>query len=449
MRVSVASRLVAVTGRGATVRAHPSARACAAPVNGTTPATGAAAAGSQSYDYSVVAVPRTEGVFDGTWTQADRNLVAAASRDATAGPPADEATVTLLGMSRSELTSFAIAEGQSAFRGQQLYDALYSKARYVHTLDDISTLPAAWRASLRDRGVTVGRSTIHAVSRSSDGTAKLLLRVADGRVVETVGIPEDEASKKRLTVCVSSQVGCPMRCTFCATGKGGFARNLRAHEVVDQVLHIEELFQRRASHVVFMGMGEPCLNLRHVLAAHRALNEDVGIGQRCMTISTVGVPNALAKLAEAGLQSTLAVSLHAPDQKTREAIIPSAKAYPLDALLADCVAYNTATGRRITFEYTLLAGVNDSEAQAKQLAQTLAKFGLQSHVNVIPYNPVDESQFERPSNNACRRFTDALQAAGCGASVRRTRGSDAAAACGQLRNEYQRKAGPVATPREM
>ena len=423
-------------------------------MNGTTPATGAAAAGAQSYDYSVVAVPRTEGVFDGSWTQADRDLVTAASRDATAGPPADEgqAPVTLLGMSRAELTSFAIAEGQSAFRGQQLYDALYNKARYAHTLDDISTLPAAWRASLRERGVTIGRSTIHAVSRSSDGTAKLLLRVADGRVVETVGIPEDEASKKRLTVCVSSQVGCPMRCTFCATGKGGFARNLRPHEVVDQVLHIEELFQRRASHVVFMGMGEPCLNLRGVLAAHRALNEDVGIGQRCMTISTVGVPNALAKLAEAGLQSTLAVSLHAPDQKTREAIIPSAKAYPLDALLADCVAYNTATGRRITFEYTLLAGVNDSEAQAKLLALTLSKFGLQSHVNVIPYNPVDDAQFERPSNNACRRFTDALQAAGCGASVRRTRGSDAAAACGQLRNEFQKRTGPVAQlaqPREM
>ena len=434
MRVSVACRLAAVGGRG-TVRAPPSARVCATPVEGSTPA---------AFDYSIVAVPRTEGVFDGSWTQADRDLVTAASRDATAAPPADEAGVALLGMSRSELTAFAVADGQSAFRGQQLYDALYSKARYVHTLDDISTLPAAWRASLRERGVTVGRSTVHAVARSTDSTAKLLLRVADGRVVETVGIPEDESSRKRLTVCVSSQVGCPMRCTFCATGKGGFARNLKAHEVVDQVLHIEELFQRRASHVVFMGMGEPCLNLRHVLAAHRALNEDVGIGQRCMTISTVGVPNALAKLAEAGLQSTLAVSLHAPDQATREAIIPSAKAYPLDALLKDCVAYNTATGRRITFEYTLLAGVNDSEAHARKLAALLSSHGLQSHVNVIPYNPVDDAQFDRPSNNACRRFTDALTAAGCGASVRRTRGSDAAAACGQLRNEFQKKAGPVA-----
>lgn len=400
-----------------------------------------------SYDYSVVAVPRT--VPDGVWTQADRDLVSSASRESDAGPPGEtderpHQVTALLGMSREQLTQFAVSEGQPAFRGRQLYDALYSKERPLHSLNDVSTLPADWRASFAARGVTVGRSTVHARASSSDGTTKLLLRLDDGRVVETVGIPSEEASRKRLTVCVSSQVGCPMRCTFCATGKGGFARNLQTHEIVDQVLHIEELFGRRASHVVYMGMGEPCLNLRHVLASHRALNEDVGISQRSITISTVGVPNSLARLASAGLQSTLAVSLHAPDQATREKIIPSAKAYPMDALLTDCVAYNAATGRRITFEYTLLAGVNDSEAQARQLAATLSKFGLQSHVNLIPFNPITDGAFDRPSNNACRRFLDILTASGCGASVRRTRGSDAAAACGQLRNQFQARAGPTA-----
>ncbi len=193
-----------------------------------------------------------------------------------------------------------------------------------------------------------------------------------------------------------------------------------------------------------MGMGEPLLNLRGVLAAHRALNEDVGIAARSITISTVGVPNAIGRLAAAGLQSTLAVSLHAPDQVLRERIIPSAKAYPLHALLQDCAAYNAATGRRISFEYTLLQGVNDSPQQAKQLAALLSRYGLAGHVNLIPYNPVADAEFGRPSGNACARFADTLRSAGCGASVRQTRGSDAAAACGQLRNAFQSKAGPLA-----
>ena len=224
---------------------------------------------SAAYDYSVVAVPRT--VPDGVWTQADGELVKAASRESDAGPPAGEEEETrkptaLLGMSRDQLTRFAVSEGQPAFRGKQLYEALYSKERPLHSLDEISTLPADWRASFASRGIIVGRSSVHARAESSDGTTKLLLKLSDGRVVETVGIPAEESNRKRLTVCISSQVGCPMRCTFCATGKGGFARNLQTHEIVDQVLHIEELFERRASHIVYMGMGEPCLNLRHVLA---------------------------------------------------------------------------------------------------------------------------------------------------------------------------------------
>ena len=167
-----------------------------------------------------------------------------------------------------------------------------------------------------------------------------------------------------------------MRCTFCATGAGGFARNLSPAEIVDQVLHVQEEFGRRASHVVFMGMGEPMLNLRSVLASQRALNADVGISARSMTISTVGVPNTLARLAAAGLPCTLAVSLHAPDQALRERIIPSAKAYPLQALLEDCAAYQTATGRRVSFEYTLLARVNDSTQHAAALAALLRRYKL-------------------------------------------------------------------------
>mmetsp|Transcript_12871 Transcript_12871/g.44682 ORF Transcript_12871/g.44682 Transcript_12871/m.44682 type:complete len:247 (+) Transcript_12871:726-1466(+) len=232
-----------------------------------------------------------------------------------------------------------------------------------------------------------------------------------------------------------------MRCTFCATGKGGFARNLRPHEIVDQVLAVEEEFRgRRATNVVFMGMGEPMLNMSAVVSAVRCLNEDVGIGARGITISTVGVPNTIRRLAEHKLQCTLAVSLHAPSQELRRALVPSAAAYPLDALLADCQAYFEATGRRVTFEYTLMKGENDSEECASALADAMnGALGRGSHVNLIPWNPVDESEYRRPSKAAVDAFAKRLQQARVTTSVRHTRGLDAAAACGQLRNRHQKK----------
>ena len=204
---------------------------------------------------------------------------------------------------------------------------------------------------------------------------------------------EDETPgrRRRFTVCVSSQVGCAMRCSFCATGRQGFRRNLTSDEIVNQVLSMEDVFGRRATNVVMMGMGEPLLNLREVLRAHRCLNRDVGIGGRYFTISTVGVPNALSKLATHRLQATLAVSLHAPTQELRERLIPSAKAFPLDALLEEVRMYRKATGRRVTFEYTLLAGENDSEDHARALAKLLrSKVGRGCHINLLPWNPVAE-----------------------------------------------------------
>ncbi len=219
---------------------------------------------------------------------------------------------------------------------------------------------------------------------------KLLLGTADGLAVETVGIPTGD----RLTVCVSSQVGCPMACRFCATGKGGLQRSLAAHEIVDQVLHVREVMGRRPSHVVFMGMGEPLLNVDAVLAAIDCLGQDLGIGQRRLTVSTVGVPRALPALAERALerlgraQFTLAVSLHAPDQPLRQELIPTASAYPIEQLLEDCRHWVAVTGRRVSFEYILLGGLNDRPRQADALASLLR--GFQSHVNLIAYNPIEE-----------------------------------------------------------
>ena len=329
----------------------------------------------------------------------------------------------LLGANLAELTEWVQQQGQPAYRGRQLHEWIYQKG--VRSLSDISTFPKHWRSTLTE--VSIGRSTLHYRSVAADDAVKYLLRLADGQIIETVGIP----TEKRLTVCVSTQVGCPMACDFCATGKGGFNRNLARHEIIDQVLTVQEDFQRRVSHIVFMGMGEPLLNLENVLPAIQSLNEDVGIGQRLMTLSTVGIPGRIRQLAQHHLQVTLAVSLHASNQNLRTQLIPSARPYPLKALLAECREYVQLTGRRVTFEYVLLAGVNDLPAQAEELAQLLR--GFQSHVNLIPYNPIQEVEYQRPSRDRIQAFASVLKQRQIAVSVRYSRGLEADAACGQLR----------------
>ncbi|MFW6359815.1 MAG: 23S rRNA (adenine(2503)-C(2))-methyltransferase RlmN [Chroococcales cyanobacterium] len=331
--------------------------------------------------------------------------------------------VPLLAMSPDELTEWVQQQGQPAYRGKQLHSWLYSKG--ARSLMDISVFPKQWREAIAD--YPIGRSTIHYRSIAPDATRKYLLKLADGLIIETVGIP----SQKRLTVCVSSQVGCPMDCDFCATGKGGYTRNLKHSEIVDQVLTVAEDFQQRVSNVVFMGMGEPLLNLKEVVAAVHSLNKDVGIGQRSLTISTVGLPNRIRELAEHSLQVTFAVSLHASNQRLREQLIPSANHYPLHQLLADCREYVEITKRRVTFEYILLAGVNDLPQHAVELAQHLR--GFQTHVNLIPYNPIQEAEYQRPSQSRIQTFTDILRRENIQVSVRYSRGLEADAACGQLR----------------
>lgn len=329
----------------------------------------------------------------------------------------------LLGKSLEELTDWVQQQGQPAYRGKQLYQWLYEKGAL--SLLEISVFPKQWREKLAD--YPIGRSNIHYCSTAPDRTRKYLLKLADNLVIEAVGIP----TAKRLTVCVSSQVGCPMACDFCATGKGEFARNLKSHEIVDQVLTVQEDFQQRVSHVVFMGMGEPLINIDEVIAAVKCLNRDVGIGQRSLTVSTVGLPQRIIQLAHHQLQITLAVSLHASNQKLREKLIPSATHYSLKDLLDECREYVKITGRRISFEYILLAGVNDLPEHASELAQHLR--GFQSHVNLIPYNPISEVDYKRPSTERINNFMDVLRREHIAVSVRYSRGLEADAACGQLR----------------
>lgn len=357
---------------------------------------------------------------------------ATAVLDAAGAAPAAERP--LLGQSLAELTAWAVAHGQPAFRGQQLHSWLYQKG--VTNLEQITVLPKRWRAELAD--VPIGCSQVHYRSVSPDGTVKYLLRLADGHVIEAVGMP----TAKRLTVCVSSQVGCPMACDFCATGKGGFLRNLETHEIVDQVLAVQRDFGQRVSHIVFMGMGEPLLNTENVVAAIACLNQDVGISQRAMTLSTVGIPGRIRRLAQRQLQVTLAVSLHASNQVQRQQLIPSAQQYPLEDLLQECRDYVQQTGRRISFEYILLANLNDQPQHALELARHLR--GFQSHVNLIPYNPISEADYQRPSEGRIRDFVKALQQQHIAVSVRYSRGLDKDAACGQLRASKVGSAAPAA-----
>jgi 23S rRNA (adenine2503-C2)-methyltransferase len=374
-----------------------------------------------------------------------------AAEAGAASPPAAPQT-PLLGLGLAELEAWAQAQGQPAFRGRQLHDWLY--ARGARSLEAITVLPKAWRQRLEALPVVtvasagpaaeappdpepgrslLGRSRLLHRSDARDGTTKLLLATVDGLSIETVGIPSGE----RLTVCVSSQVGCPMACRFCATGKGGLQRSLAVHEIVDQVLSVREAMGRRPSHVVFMGMGEPLLNSEVVLAAIDCLCRDLCMAQRQITVSTVGVPRTLPTLAEQALnrlgraQFTLAVSLHAPDQRLREELIPTAHTYPIEELLEDCRRYVTITGRRVSFEYILLGGLNDQPRHAAALAALLR--GFQSHVNLIPYNPIEEEEFQRPSPAAVEAFRIALARRHTAVSVRASRGLDQDAACGQLR----------------
>jgi len=352
-------------------------------------------------------------------------------------PLLEEHQRVLLGLSEEELQAFAVELGQSAFRGRQIYDWLYNKG--VRNLNAISALPKAWREDLEQKGFTIGR--LQEIKRlvASDETVKLLLATDDGENVETVGIP----TKQRLTVCISSQIGCAMGCRFCATGKGGFQRSLAIHEIVDQLISVREAMGRRPSHVVFMGMGEPLLNIDAVLSAIRCFNNDLGIGQRRITVSTVGLPEAIPRLAELALkrlgraQFTLAVSLHAPNQELREKLIPTAKSYPIRSLLADCRDYLSITGRRVSFEYILLGDINDRLEHAEALADLVG--GFQSHVNLISYNPIEGEKFKRPKFNAINAFQNVLERRGVAVSFRPSRGLDQSAACGQLRHQHAKE----------
>ncbi|HEX8834925.1 MAG TPA: 23S rRNA (adenine(2503)-C(2))-methyltransferase RlmN [Abditibacteriaceae bacterium] len=342
----------------------------------------------------------------------------------------------LLGQNTSQLEATLKTLGEPAFRGRQIASWIYKKgAADFSAMTDLSQ-------KLRERLAAECTLDFPAVAtrwNSNDGSTKLLLEMNDGERIETVRLPYPE----RMSVCVSSQAGCAMACAFCATGLGGFRRNLSVAEIIAQPLLAMREGQtingaplQAPTHIVFMGMGEPLLNMGNVLPAIHLMHDEIGIPQRHITVSTVGIINGIHRLAEEKLQVTLAVSLHAPEDELRHRLIPtSTKTRVLDIVNA-AKEYHRATGRRVTFEYVLLGGVNDSAALAKRLASLCR--GWPCHVNIIPWNAVPDAKFESaafnaPSATAAREFKATLENAGVAVTQRVQRGADVAAACGQLR----------------
>jgi 23S rRNA (adenine2503-C2)-methyltransferase len=334
--------------------------------------------------------------------------------------------LTRYGATRDELRDLLASWGEPRYRAEQLWAGLWERPRPLAT---ITALPADLRARL---AATLPLAFEPVTEQTDPGgeTRKWLWRATDGAQVETVLM----RSPKRATVCVSSQAGCAMACSFCATGQAGFERHLTGGEIVEQVLRAAHASPQRISNVVFMGMGEPLANVEPVLDAIRRLHEDLGLSARHITVSTVGIVPGMRRLAQEPLPVTLAVSLHAPDDDLRDELVPVNRRYPIADVLDAARDYAARKGRRVTFEYACIEGVNDHPHLADTLARRLQGFPAGAHVNLIPLNRTSGYAGAAPARDRLAAFAKRLAGWGVNATVRRNRGVDIDAACGQLRS---------------
>jgi len=332
-------------------------------------------------------------------------------------------------MDRDELRQALGDRPDARMRASQLALHLYKRAE--DDLSRLTDLPKSLRDELLER-FRVQPLEIATHRTSSDAVDKLLVHGGDGEVFECVLLPYED----RISCCISSQVGCPMGCKFCATGLGGFDRNLEPGEIVGQYLLLQRLSPKRISHVVFMGMGEPLLNLRHVVKSLKLLQKEIGLSYRHITVSTVGLVPQIYELAKEKLPIHLALSLHSAIDEVRDSLMPVNHKWPVEEVMKAMRDYGAATGRKITLEYLLIKGITDTPAQARELARVA--YGAPLVVNLIPFNWVDTEQgFARPENERVRAFRGILEAKGINVTQRIERGHDIAAACGQLAGQHR------------
>ncbi len=337
--------------------------------------------------------------------------------------------------------------GEPSYRTGQITDWLYKNR--VNTIDEMTDMPRSLRTRLMER-FSLGKIDLVRVLGARDTTRKFLFRLADGNLIESVLIPASPAlyggRSDRRTICVSTQVGCAYGCKFCARGLEGFTRNLRANEIVNQITAIEQESGEKIDNVVFMGMGEPLANFENVVRAIRIINAPWGlaIGARRITVSTSGLAPQIRRLAEEPLQIRLAVSLHGATDEVRNQIMPINRRYNVETLLLACDHYFAHTKRRLTFEYILIADVNDTDQQARLLSRHARR--VSAKVNLIPYNNVSGLPWTRPSESRQGKFLSILRIEGIPATLRREKGRDIDAACGQLRLQMKRDFSSGALP---
>lgn len=334
--------------------------------------------------------------------------------------------IDIKSMTVSEISELMKEMGQPSFRAEQIFKWLHSG---TVSFDEMSNLSKDLRKRLEERCYIADVQTVKRLQSAIDGTVKYLYRLYDGETVESVLMQYNHG----YTVCISTQVGCRMGCKFCASGIGGLIRNLTASEMLSQLMAAERDNGIRVSNVVMMGMGEPLDNFENSVRFLKLVSDPKGmnIGLRHISLSTSGVVSGIERLAMLNMPITLSISLHAPSDDIRSATMPVNNKWNIDALLKACKAYQKVTSRRISFEYAMIDGVNDSPDSAKLLAKRLK--GIMCHVNLIPANPVVETNFKKSNNKIIERFKSILEGYGITATVRRTLGADINASCGQLR----------------
>jgi 23S rRNA (adenine2503-C2)-methyltransferase len=341
----------------------------------------------------------------------------------------------ILSLTAADLEAWFVTHDAPAYRRRQLWGWL---ARGAASFEEMHDMPKPLRVALASDFRSSSLRTVVTTQADRGLTSKTLFELDGGHSVEAVVMRYSERS----TLCLSSQAGCPIGCPFCATGKFPFGRNLKAHEIVEQAIDAVRLLStegRRLSHVVFMGMGEPMANYSAVIEAVRRLadTELLGISPRRIVVSTSGLIPRIEQLGEERLPVTLAISLHAARDELRDVLVPINRKYPLEALINASQGYGEKTGRRVSYEWVLLAGVNDTERDAKELGRLLRR--KLAHVNLIPFNPVDDTPYRAPDRAAIRHFKEMVEGQGLNVTVRDTRGRDADAACGQLHERVMRQ----------